>query len=63
MSYLIISDNKNETMNILGFKSIWISIVMDYGLACKYQHIIGCRITFSGTWHNNYQSDKAKTKT
>ena len=42
-------------------------VLSRYGLACKYgiifenQHIIGCRIAFSDTWHNNCQLGNAKT--
>ena len=49
--------NKNEGINILGFKSI------DMEQFCKYQYIVGCRIEFFATWHNNCQSSKAKTET
>ena len=28
----------------------------------KYQYKVGCRFAFSDTWHNNYQSGKAKTE-
>ena len=28
----------------------------------KYQYIIGCRIAFPETWHNNCKSGEAKKK-
>ena len=53
---------KKITLILISMRLLIFLVFSQYDLVCKYG-IMGCRIAFSDTWCNNWQSDKAVTET